>query len=146
LYIDYGIDFYFILMCSLSWYFGLFTVHKCFLLVLVILFLCIQVMRWRILFSGMLGHVALVRLDVLEECINSIIRVTRTAACIGCKLLLIVPSVPILVTLMMEAMHSSKRLILTRAPWHNMPEDSILLSQYCGNLKSYKWWDIWKFL
>jgi hypothetical protein len=33
---------------------------------------------------------------------------------------------PILVTLMMEAIHSSKTSVLPRATQHNIPEDSIL--------------------
>jgi hypothetical protein len=38
----------------------------------------------------------------------------------------VVPSLLTLVTLMMEAIHSSKTLVLTRTTWHNIPEDSIL--------------------
>jgi hypothetical protein len=38
----------------------------------------------------------------------------------------IVPSSPILVTLMMKAIHSSETAVLTRATQHNVPEDSIL--------------------
>jgi hypothetical protein len=81
--------------------------------------------------SGMLCHVALVRTDVLEECSTSVIRVTRiielgaTLAVTSNRCTLhatgllvianVVPSSPILVTLMIEALHSSETLVLTRA-------------------------------
>jgi hypothetical protein len=48
-----------------------------------------------------------------------------------------VPSSPILATLMMEAIHSSKTLVVTRVTWHNIPEDDILHSHCRENLKSY---------
>jgi hypothetical protein len=61
--------------------------------------------------SGMLRHVALVRIDDSEE---------RSAS---------FPSSPILVTLMMEVLRSSKMSVLTRATWCNVPEDGILHDQ-----------------
>jgi hypothetical protein len=39
----------------------------------------------------------------------------------------VVPSSPIVVTLMMEALRSSETLILTRVTRHHIPEDGILL-------------------
>jgi hypothetical protein len=45
------------------------------------------------------------------------------------------PSSLILATLIMEAIHSSETLVLTRAAWCNIPEDSILYSHRCENLK-----------
>jgi hypothetical protein len=91
----------------------------------------------------MLHHVALVWTDVSEELSASISRVTRigelgTLAITSnwCTLHVLVascgyvPSSPILVTLMMEALSSSQTSVHTRSTWHNIPEDAILLLLY----------------
>jgi hypothetical protein len=71
--------------------------------------------------SGMLHRVALVRTDVSEELSASFISV--------------VPSSPILVTLMKEALSSSETSVLTTR--RNIPEDAILHNHVRENLKSY---------
>jgi hypothetical protein len=64
----------------------------------------------------MLRRVALVRTDVSEELSPSFIRVTRIGE-LGTMLVTasVVPSSPILVTLMKEALSSSQTSVLTRA-------------------------------
>jgi hypothetical protein len=41
-------------------------------------------------------------------------------------------------TLRMEAISSSETAVHTRSTWHHIPEDGILHSHRCENLKSYK--------
>jgi hypothetical protein len=96
----------------------------------------------------MLRCVALVRTDVSEELSASFIRLTRIgelgitlAVTNNLRWLLVadngVPSSPILVILMMEALSSSETLVLTRATRRNIPEGAILHSHRREKLKSY---------
>jgi hypothetical protein len=66
--------------------------------------------------SGMLRRVALVRTEVSEELSASFIRVTRIGE-LGKTLAVtsVVPSLPILVTLMKEALSSFETLVFIRA-------------------------------
>jgi hypothetical protein len=114
-------------------------------------------------FSGILLRVTLVRTDVSEERIISIIRVTRIGElgtlavtrnqhtlprlllrrvllCSMRRLLVtesVMPSSPILVILTMEAKCSSETSVLTRATRRYILEDGVLHSHRRENLKSY---------
>jgi hypothetical protein len=73
--------------------------------------------------SGMLRYVSVVRTDVSEEFSASFISCSvRRLLVIAC----IVPSSPIFVTLMKEALSSSETSVFTRATWRNIQEDAIL--------------------
>jgi hypothetical protein len=85
---------------------------------------------------GMLRRVALVRTDISEELsasllfLRSVRRLLVTAS--------VVPSSPIHVTLMKEALSSYEASVLIRAIWRNIPEDTILHSYRRGNLHWYQ--------
>jgi hypothetical protein len=112
----------------------------------------------RMVSSGLLRRVALVRTDVSEEPDASFIRVTKidelgtTQAATSNRRTLrrntnlvfrllvaacVVPSSPIFVTLMKEAPASSETSVHTRATRCNNPEDTIRHSHRRENLKSY---------
>jgi hypothetical protein len=80
----------------------------------------------------MLRRVALIRIDVSEERSSSIINVTRIGELRSVRRLLltanVVPSSPILVTLMMEALGSSKTSVLTKTTLHNIPEAEFFIA------------------
>jgi hypothetical protein len=91
----------------------------------------------RMVSSGILHRVALVRTDISEELCASFMMVTRIVE-LGTTLVTtsVVPSSLIFVTVMMEALSSSETSVLTRATRRNIPEDMTLQSQRREHFKS----------
>jgi hypothetical protein len=95
--------------------------------------------------SEMLRRVALVRTDISEKLSASFIKVTRICelgtTLVNVRRLLItasvVPSSPILVTLMKEALSSSEASVLRRTTRRNIPEETLRRCHRRENLKSY---------
>jgi hypothetical protein len=121
---------------------------------------------WGMPSSGMLRRVALVRTDVSEELSVShhqgdkigelgTLAVTSNFVFLRSmrRLLVtanVVPSSPILVALMIEALSSSETSVLTRATRRNIPEGGILRTQQClspvtWGLKEIQFQNIWFF-
>jgi hypothetical protein len=85
--------------------------------------------------SGMLRRVAHEITDVSGESSSSIITIRSVR-----RLLVtanVFPSSQIFVFLTMEAKGSTETSVLARVTQHNIPEDGILHSHLCKNLKSY---------
>jgi hypothetical protein len=80
----------------------------------------------------MLRRVALVKTDVSEEYLVFLRSVCRLLVAAS-----VVPSSPILVTLMKEVLGSSETSVLTRTTRRDIPENTILHSHRRENLKSY---------
>jgi hypothetical protein len=102
-------------------------------------YLCLT---WRMPSSGMWRRVDLVWTDFSKELIASIFRIEKSATEVPAWATLQQPaqansSLADFSALKMEAIRSSETSVHTRSTRLHIPEDSILHSHHCENLKSY---------
>jgi hypothetical protein len=82
--------------------------------------------------TGKLGITLAVTININTVRRNVLLVVLRLLIIVN-----VVPSSPILVTLIMEAIRSSETSVLTRTTLRNIPKDGILHSSRHDNFKSY---------
>jgi hypothetical protein len=87
--------------------------------------------------SEICRRVTLVRTDVSEERITSIMRVERINLLGTALAANVIPCSLILLTLMMEVTRSSETSVLKRSSQRQIPEDGILHSHLRETLRSY---------